>query len=218
MNEKILEKSWLSIKITLPIKVELSKSRQKKFYLYGSSQKVPKKYQTKRYRYLPYPCSKKNKTLNDSVLRTAYEKLYLTDMKTLERVVSNPRVAGKAKEITINSNVIYSGGGRFVRQKMVDEFKNTLKYQVITKTESIYPSHVFAWFKFPYPDGNWDVMNKTDIYSKMLLDWLQDTKVIPNDDSHHLHSNVASFKEDEFCEEGVIECILCIIDKKLSPC
>lgn len=218
MKERILRKSWLSVLVTLPTEVELSKKRRGKYYKKHNNQKVPKKYQGKRYRYLPFPCSKKVAGYPDSVLDATYGNLYLTDTETMERCISNPRVAGKPRTVRIGGNLLYSGGSGFTRKRVMECIKGESEWEIISRSEAGFPSYVFAFWKVDRPptftdeDQRWDFDNQVSPYNKALLDECQNKGFLPEDHSGYLHSNICSFLEEDMVE-GKLECVLCFINK-----
>lgn len=216
MIDIITKKSWLVLSLKVPTDVELSKSRRAKYYSPSTSKEVPKKYQGKNFRYLPYPVREKHLNLSDDVLQGVYKnKRYLTDLKTKERVIANPRISGTPNTKKINSNLLYSTLNQHTRDKMVNTIKEyyTDNYNIVLRSEPEYPSFIKAYYSMPKEFGDWDCDNAVGFYNKVLQDWVNHMNFIPEDNTNYIQSNVQS-ELLEPNKEGTVHITFCIISKK----
>jgi hypothetical protein len=173
--------------VTIPLyvrKVQLSNARNKKYYEEGKKlPKAAKYYNPANYQFVLYPNKIK----------------YLTDMKTKERVVANPKAAGTPGWTTINGQNFYNGTIReHTRAKVV----NTIKEQFTPYIEQLtplkpedYPIRIKVHIKDVLIEGTsyWDLDNRIGPYLKCSQDILtgnhgKSKKIIEDDDTRYLRS------------------------------
>ncbi len=148
--------------------VILSKERRAKYYKKGD--KIPKKY-TDRSKY-----GFSNKGI-------------LIDLKTEEKIISNPRSVGTPRRMKIAGQAIWQGIGFHLRSKIARDLKGFFKSHLkelkpIPKDK--YPIGVAIDFYKPIGEGNWDLDNHALIYRKTLMDSLKG--VIEDDSVQYVRS------------------------------
>lgn len=153
--------------------VTLSKKRKIKYYKKGNQ--IPKKYlDTRKYNF-------------DT-------KGILVDVKTGEKIISNPKTANKPRIKKISGQDIWVGINYHLRSKIAKEVKNYFKvaFKNIKPLENKdYPIGVCIDFYKPIGDGDYDLDNLALIYRKCCHDALKG--IIENDTVTYLRSMPTNF-------------------------
>lgn len=186
----------LFAEVTIPnfiLEVKLSESRRTKYFSVGA--KVPKKYLDKsKYGYKSgFPGVNKRVS-------------FLYELKSGERIIANPRIAGTPKIMRINGNHFYAGFASYmIRDKIVDTIKTSLTpYFNATwwngkKLEAnLLKTHYPLYLEFQYHEvrkNAQDIDNKRYIYEKCTLDLLQLLGIIPNDNVDYITKLSSEFFE-----------------------
>lgn len=174
-------------------RVKIANARRPKYYEKGASKKVPEKYSDKKK--FGFQSHKVGR-------RICY---YLTDLKTGEPVLANPKVAGKPKYMKIRGNDFYSGFGNYaIRSNIVNHIKESLTpyFNMDPIKAADYP----LYLEFIYYDTieeSQDLDNKRYAYEKCILDLLQKEGKIVNDNVNYITKLSSEFvaveSEDERC-------------------
>jgi hypothetical protein len=157
-----------------PSKIKLAEARNPLYYYKGENKKkIPKKYQTSSYGWLP------NKTKT---------RLYWCNLETKEPLLRNPKVAGEPRYFVINFQQLWNQGVHpNMRATISNMLKNILiphfnKISVITQFPIKLEIFLFD-YKMPV-----DVSNKGVIYIKTIEDILQKPLcIIPDDSSEYIN-------------------------------
>lgn len=170
----------LLAEITIPdfiTKVKTSEARRAKYYTIGS--KIPKKYSNfigKKYEF-------RNFKTGSTIVS------YLVNKKTGERLVSNPKVAGKPKYVQIKGNDFYSGfSNPAIRSNIIHKIKDSMEpyfRKVMPFKDEEYPLYI----EFIYHDVRYqsqDLDNKRYAYEKCTLDLLQAEGKLKNDNVDYI--------------------------------
>lgn len=180
--------------IVIPLyirRVKLSEHRMKKYYEEGKKlPKAAKYYNPANYQFILYPNKIK----------------YLTDMKTKERVVANPKAAGTPSWTTINGQNFYNGSIKeHTRARVVRAIKEQFTPFIETLTtvqQSEYPVRVKIHISDTLLEGGsyWDLDNRIGPYLKCTQDILTGNhgtskKIIEDDDTRFLTSIHLDYKE-----------------------
>lgn len=172
-------------------RVKIANARRPKYYEKGSSKKVPQKYSSKKK--FDFQATKVGK-------RICY---YLTDLKTGEPVLANPKVAGKPKFMKIRGNDFYSGFGNYaIRSNIVNLIKESLT-PYFSDMDPIKAADYPLYLEFIYYDTieeSQDLDNKRYAYEKCILDLLQKEGKIGNDNVKYitkLSSEFIAVKSEE---------------------
>lgn len=141
--------------------IQISKARRAKFYYQG--EKIPKKYQTKFYTFLPYK-----------------GKMVLIDNSTKQPVIKNPNAAGKPSYTTIAGNDIWNTHrvGAYTEQiklSLQNWFWQVIKYYKLDKVDvtELLPLHITFDF-YTYKEKQ-DLDNLKLFYEKAFIDAIQDS-------------------------------------------
>lgn len=150
--------------------VELSKSRRKKYFVPGD--KIPLKYQKEPFEFV---------------------KGRLTNTKTKEVVVKNPRVAGTPRLKKINGQDFYSGNVMpQVRAKIILEMKKffSVHFKGIPPIEAKYfPIELEIEIHYVIKNDLFDIDNLGWVYTKVIQDVLKDENIIPEDDVRYIRKS-----------------------------
>lgn len=180
--------------ITIPnfiTEVKLSDKRRAQYFDTGS--KIPKKYTKfigKKYEFRNYKVGNHIVSL-------------LTDKKTGEKVIKNPKVAGKPKFKEIKGNDFYTGFVHHsIRSNIIHQIKDFLESyfrKLFPFKDDEYPLYI----EFVYHDVRFqsqDLDNKRYAYEKCILDLLQTEDKLKNDNVDYvtkLSSEFIPCKKDE---------------------
>lgn len=180
--------------ITIPnfiTEVKLSDKRRAQYFDTGS--KIPKKYLNyigKKYEFRNYKVGSHIVSL-------------LTDKKTGEKVIKNPKVAGKPKFKEIKGNDFYTGFVHHsIRSNIIHQIKDFLEpyfRKLFPFKDDEYPLYI----EFIYHDTRYqsqDLDNKRYAYEKCILDLLQIEGKLKNDNVDYvtkLSSEFISCEKDE---------------------
>lgn len=182
-----------------PVKVQISKSRRAKYY--ASMGKVPKKYKDpERYVMKPKPVIIKGKRS---------KKDYLYDLVKKDFVVANPRVAGKPKYMSINTQNLYSGFSNPIqRGAYMAKIKAGLVNSFPAMRDDLGKSLLTCFFiNDKFGEGNWDMDNRTWLYIKTIHDILKDKGLVEEDTAEFIRGSLTWFdglKEDKDDSERLL--------------
>jgi hypothetical protein len=162
-----------------PNKIQLSAKRMAVYYRVGGKKPIPKKYLNERY------------VFND--------KGFLEDIVTGDRVIANPKVAGKPRMWNVNFQAIWNQAIKHQQRAVIT---NKLKELLVPHVENLIPIK-------EYPIGvemfiidtemKVDVHNKSVIYHKVFHDLLvkpyvgenekNTPAIIPDDNAEHINDS-----------------------------
>ena len=158
--------------ITIPeyiLKVKMSEKRKPSYYEMGKK-KIPKKYLNKRFRFVSYHTGK------------GFTKLFLTDLKTGNKVIANPRSVGTHRYESVNGQGFSSGfSSPYIRNRIVRAIKQSYVPHLrgIQPIES-FPIGIDMELHAPRGNNRWDLSNLW-VYNKYFEDTLVDLGIIPDD-------------------------------------
>jgi hypothetical protein len=165
--------------------VQVSKSRNVKYFHKDSGrgkvkkklEEIPKKYKAKSYDLLGFALDDKG-----------------------QKIIANPIAAGTAKYVPINSQILYSSSGQFIRAKIMKELHAYYSeiFEVLKPfNKQEYP--LFIWIDWYAPNQNktQDIDNFTYIMEKAMFDSLQETLIIPDDTVDYICGQGSLFHEIE---------------------
>lgn len=124
---------------------------------------------------------------------------YIIDANN-NRIVANSISAGKPKYVPINSQMLYSSSGQFLRAKIMKELHSY--FSEIFSTLDIFNSKeypLFIWIDWYAPNEHktQDIDNFTYIMEKAMFDSLQEISAIPDDSVDYICGQGSLFHEIE---------------------
>lgn len=190
LNEKLFKKLT---SITIPeyiYQIQVSKSRNIKYFHQNSGRgkvkkeldKIPKKYKAVSYDLLGYAVNSNN-----------------------EKIIANPLAAGTAKYVPINSQVLYSSSGQFIRAKIMKElhaYYSEIFLELLKPFQNQeYPLFIWIDWYAPNQHKTQDIDNFTYITEKAMFDSLQECSLIPDDTVDYICGQGSLFHEIEHFED-----------------
>jgi Holliday junction resolvase RusA-like endonuclease len=173
--------------------IQVSKSRNVKYFHQESGrgkvkkalQDIPKKYKATSYDLLGFALNDKN-----------------------EKIIANPLAAGTAKYVPINSQVLYSSSGQFIRAKVMKElhaYYSEIFEVLVPFTKQEYPLFIWIDWYAPNQHKTQDIDNFTYITEKAMFDSLQECGIIPDDTVDYICGQGSLFHEIENFEDRKLE-------------
>lgn len=157
------------IKIEIPEylrKVELSRSRNQKYYVAGKNTPKAKKYLDKE----KYDWKKIG------------DKTFLVDLETNEKVIANPKAAGTPRNLVINGQKIYNGeASKHIRNKVLSAIKESFstyinKLSEIKEFPLTLELEIHDVIRENGSYSLWDIDNRSYPYIKAFQDCLTGNK------------------------------------------
>lgn len=124
-------------------------------------------------------------------------------------IIANPLAAGTAKYVPINSQLLYSSSGQFIRAKIMKELHDYYSNIFITSLLSTFKLEfpLFIWVDWYAPNQHktQDIDNFTYIIEKAMFDSLQECELIPDDTVDYICGQASLFHEIEHFEDRKLE-------------
>ena len=169
--------------------IQVSKSRNVKYFHQTSGrgkvkkalEDIPKKYKATSYDLLGFALDDKG-----------------------QKIIANPLAAGTAKYVPINSQVLYSSSGQFVRSKIMKElhvYYSEIFEILMPFTKKEYPLFIWIDWYAPNQHKTQDIDNFTYIMEKAMFDSLQECNIIPDDTVDYICGQGSLFHEIENFED-----------------
>lgn len=173
--------------------IQVSKSRNVKYFHQESGRgkvkkalkDIPKKYKATSYDLLGFALNDKN-----------------------EKIIANPSAAGTAKYVPINSQVLYSSSGQFIRAKVMKElhaYYSEIFQVLVPFTKQEYPLFIWIDWYAPNQHKTQDIDNFTYITEKAMFDSLQESGIIPDDTVDYICGQGSLFHEIKNFEDRKLE-------------
>ena len=166
------------LEIEIPLFIERFRLAEKKratFYRHGDE--VPNKYTGKGYWWIKKSGWKEERLCRISGLDKRTRPIY-------EMVIKNSASAGKPRWQMINGNDVWAKMDEHVRMKMILEMSKSFAEHVAPHTEALtrmkFPVLMEADMYTTPKACDWDMSNQW-VYAKVFEDYLQYTKMLPND-------------------------------------
>jgi hypothetical protein len=110
-----------------------------------------------------------------------------------EPIVANPRTAGTPKFKKINGQELYAGNiPPILRSIMIGQMKDFFRpyfMSVFPIQDNQFPILVELEIHAPVGDNNFDIDNLAWVYTKVILDILVETEVIPDDKAVYVNKS-----------------------------
>ena len=173
--------------------IQVSKSRNVKYFHQESGRgkvkkvlkDIPKKYKATSYDLLGFALNDKN-----------------------EKIIANPLAAGTAKYVPINSQILYSSSGQFIRAKVMKElhaYYSEIFEVLVPFTKQEYPLFIWIDWYAPNQHKTQDIDNFTYITEKAMFDSLQECGIIPDDTVDYICGQGSLFHEIKNFEDRKLE-------------
>jgi Holliday junction resolvase RusA-like endonuclease len=193
LDEKQFKKLTTIIIPQYIYQIQVSKSRNVKYFHQNSGrgkvkkaiEDIPKKYKATRYDLLGFAIDSEG-----------------------NNIIANPLSAGTAKYVPINSQVLYSSSGQFIRAKIMKELHAYYSeiFEVLKPfNKQDYPLFIWIDWYAPNQHKTQDIDNFTYIMEKAMFDSLQEASLIPDDTVDYICGQASLFHEIDNFEDRKLE-------------